>query len=65
MSVCAVVRLADNEVAAMIVADESDPPYEGTMLVDVAGKPCAVGWIYDPVVGDFIDPNPPSEDEAE
>lgn len=56
----AVVRIEDNVVVGIIIADAAtDVPYVGTFLVDVDNLPCRVGWTYDPRIGDFVDPSPP------
>jgi hypothetical protein len=56
----AVVNIEDNVVVGIIIADAStDVPYAGTFLVDVDFFDCQPGWIYDPKVGDFVNPNPP------
>jgi hypothetical protein len=61
---CAVVDLATNIVVNIIVADAAtDAAPDGCLLVNTE-SPCGIGWTYDPVIGDFIDPNPP-EQEAE
>lgn len=55
----AVVRIEDNVVVGIIVADAAtDVPYAGTFLVDVDNIFCRIGWVYDPRIGDFVDPNP-------
>lgn len=56
----AVVNIEDNVVVSIIVADASiDVPYAGTFLIDVEFTACDVGWVYDPKIGDFINPNQP------
>lgn len=55
----AVVRIDDNVVVGIIIADaSSDVPYSGTFLVDVDHVSCETGWIYDPKIGDFVPPAP-------
>jgi hypothetical protein len=55
----AVVDLATNIVTNVIVADATvDVAPGGCTLVDVDNLSCEIGWVYDPVVVDFIDPNP-------
>ena len=46
------------------MADVSDPPYADTFFVDVDHTACDVGWIYDPIVNDFVNPNPPPPDDG-
>ena len=58
MSNCAVCQLSDGLVINIIVAEPTDPAYEGTQLVLVPeGVPCDIGWTWDGTA--FIDPNPP------
>lgn len=56
MARIAVVRIADNVCISMCVAEVTDPPYDGTFLVDIDNMACDIGWIYDPVVNDFTPP---------
>jgi hypothetical protein len=62
MARVAVIDSATNIVVALIIAEASDPPYAGTFLVDADHAACDVGWLYDPVVNDFVNPNPPEEE---
>lgn len=64
MSRIAVVQIDSNIVSNLIIAEVTDPPYEGTFLVNVNDIACNIGWLYDPVTGDFTDPNPPPLDEG-
>ena len=58
----AVVDRQTNIVVNVIVADaSSDLPPDGCFLVDADNVMCDIGWAYDPVVIDFINPNPVSE----
>jgi len=62
----AVVSAETNEVLNVVVADASrDVAPDGCFLVDVDHFVCAAGWVYDPVVNDFFDPNPPEPSSAE
>lgn len=62
---CAVIDIATNTVVNMIVADAAiDAAPGGCLLVNTDG-PCNIGWVYDPVVNDFTDPNPPPPSEEE
>lgn len=52
-------------VVSLCVAEVTDPPYAGTFFVDADNAPaCAIGWEYDPIVNDFVNPNPPVEEGA-
>jgi hypothetical protein len=58
----AVVDRQTNIVVNVIVADaSSDLPPDGCLLVDIDNLACDIGWTYDPIVVDFINPNPVSE----
>tara|TARA_R110000868_G_scaffold19150_5_gene82792 strand:+ start:4405 stop:4599 length:195 start_codon:yes stop_codon:yes gene_type:complete len=60
---CAVVNLQTNIVMNVIVADAAvDPAPGGCFLVNTEGS-CNIGWVYDDVMNDFVDPNPPEEEE--
>lgn len=62
---CAVIDIATNIVVNMIVADAAvHAAPDGCLLVNT-DAPCDIGWIYDPVLGDFTNPNPPPPDEEE
>lgn len=57
----AVVDLATNIVVNIIIADASvDPAPDGCMLIDADNFFCDIGWIYDPVVNDFVAPPEPA-----
>ena len=57
MSNCAVCQLTDGLVINMIVAEPTDPPYDGTQLILIPdGVRCDIGWTWDGTT--FIDPNP-------
>jgi hypothetical protein len=58
----AVVQNSNETVINVIVADPSvDPAPEGCTLVALPeGSPVTFGWIYDPITGQFTDPNPPA-----
>lgn len=62
MARVAVISQETNVVLAIIVAEATDTPHQGTFLVDVDHTACNLGWIYDPILNDFIDPNPPPPD---
>jgi hypothetical protein len=62
MARIAVVENSSNVVIAICIADVNDPPYAGAFFVDVDNTPCDIGWIYDPVVNDFVNPNPPPDE---
>lgn len=64
MARIAVVRENDNVCVSMCIADASDPPYAGTFFIDIDNIACDIGWIYDPIIGDFVDPNPPPPDDG-
>lgn len=59
MSRIAVVRNEDNVCVNIIVAEANDPAPGGCFLVDIDNTLCNIGWVYDPLVNDFVDPNPP------
>ena len=62
----AVVDSTTNIVVNVVVADASgDVAPDGCFLVDVVNFVCAIGWVYDPVVNDFSDPNPPQPSPVE
>jgi hypothetical protein len=59
----AVVNIETMVVANIIVADAAlDTAPSGCFLVNTEG-PCNIGWVYDDVMNDFVDPNPPEEEE--
>lgn len=61
----AVVDRSTNIVVNVIMADAStDLPPDGCVLVDVDHLACEIGWVYDPVLIDFRNPNPPVEPVA-
>lgn len=62
MARCAVVQQSDNVCINIIMADVHDPAPIGCFLVDVDNMACDIGWIYDPVMNDFVNPNPPPPD---
>lgn len=62
MARIAVVRNEDNVCVNIIVADVYDPAPEGCFFVDVDNMACDIGWIYDPVMNDFTDPDAPPLD---
>jgi hypothetical protein len=56
----AVVEIATNIVVNVIVVESlNDISPDGCFLVDADHAICAIGWAYDPVINDFIDPSPP------
>lgn len=62
----AVVSAETSIVANVVVADAtSDIAPDGCFLIDVDNFVCAVGWVFDPVVNDFYDPNPPEPSPVE
>jgi hypothetical protein len=55
----ALVENVTNIVVNIIMADPSvDPAPDGYFLIDVDNMACGIGWTYDPVMNDFINPNP-------
>lgn len=65
MARCAVVQQSDNLVVNVIIADASDAPPDGCILVDVDNFPQAtIGCTYDPVMVDFVCPMPPQPEGA-
>jgi hypothetical protein len=57
MSNCAVCQLSDGLVVNIIVADPTDPAYDGTQLILIPdGVMCDIGWTWDGTT--FINPNP-------
>lgn len=52
----AVVRLSDNVVENMVVADDESTAPDGSFLVNVQDVFCDIGWIYDPVSNAFSAP---------
>lgn len=64
MARCAVVRSADNVCTNIIMASTQDPAPDGCFLVDVDNMACDIGWVYDPVMNDFVNPNPPPDPET-
>lgn len=59
----AVVDLATNVVVNIIVADaSSDPPPEDCILIDVENMICNIGWVFDPIMIDFVPPPEPIEE---
>lgn len=47
-------------VVNVIVVDSlNDVAPDGSFLVDADNSVCAIGWVYDPIVNDFYDLNPP------
>lgn len=64
MARVAVVDVSTKTVLSIIIADAGEMPYPGTFLVDVDNIPCDVGWVYDPVVNDFVNPNPLPPEEV-
>jgi hypothetical protein len=63
MSKCAVVQQSDNVCVNLIIAEASDPAPDGCFLVDIDNMACDIGWIYDPIMNDFINPAPPPPPE--
>lgn len=57
---CALVQNSDNTVLNIIVADPAvDPAPAGCILIGLSDdSPVSFGWLYDPVTGQFTDPNP-------
>jgi len=57
MANCAVCQLIDGLVINIIVADPTDPPYDGTQLIEIFdGVMCDIGWVWDGT--QFVNPNP-------
>ena len=60
---CAVVQMVDGLVVNIIMAQPGDEPPVGCELIEIMnGQPCDIGWYWDGT--NFIDPNPPPQDEA-
>ncbi len=56
----AVVDTATNVVVNVIVVEDlNGVPPAGCFLSDADNSVCGIGWVYDPIVNDFVDPNPP------
>lgn len=55
MSVCAVVRIEDNKVENIIVAEPTYLPPNNTYLVICDDNLCDIGWIWNGI--EFINPN--------
>lgn len=54
------MQTATNKVVNVIVVENLDCiPADGCFLIDADYSTCQIGWFYDPVVNDFVDPNPP------
>lgn len=52
-------------VENMIVADPAiDPPVGDYLMIDITNLICNIGWTYDPINNNFINPNPPSDGSA-
>jgi hypothetical protein len=62
MARIAVVRVQDNVCVTLCIADVNDPPYAGTYFVVVDHIACDIGWVCNPLIGDFINPNPPPDE---
>lgn len=63
MSRCAVVNISDNTVVNVIVAEVTDLAPDGTFLVELQdGVGVNMGYVWDG--GQFIDPNPPVEEDT-
>lgn len=60
---CAFVNSATNIVENIIMADPTvDIPPPGYLIIGLPDDSLVTfGWVYDPVTGQFTDPNPPSE----
>lgn len=56
---CAYINQLTNVVENLIVADPStDPVPDGYFLVGLPDdSPVAIGWVYIPSTGQFVDPN--------
>lgn len=63
---CAIVNKNTMIVENIIVADPiTDDPPVGCILVGMAySEPCDIGWIYNPAINTFSDPNPPPQQEV-
>lgn len=57
MARIAVVRNEDNICVNVIIAEVTDLAPIDSFLIDVDNMMCDIGWRYDPIVNDFIDPN--------
>lgn len=55
---CALIRIADNIVVNLIVADPvNDPAPFGCVIVGLAdGSQVSIGWLYNPVTNEFTNP---------
>ena len=60
----AVVRTVDNVCVNTIIAETYTPAPIGCVLINIDNIYCGPGWIYDPVINDFYDPNPPPPEEG-
>jgi hypothetical protein len=61
----AVVNSDTNLVVNVIVVNSLDDiAPENCCLIDVDHMVCSIGWVYDPVINDFVDPNLPPLEEA-
>jgi len=50
-------------VENMIVADPAiDPALGDYLMIDISNLFCKIGWKYDPIANDFINPTPPLEE---
>lgn len=57
MSRMAVVNEENNICVNVIIAEIEDMAPDRCFLIDIDSTLCDIGWIYDPVVNDFVDPN--------
>ncbi len=62
----AVVEIATNIVVNVIVVESlNDISPDGCFLVDADHSTCQIGWVYDSIINDFVDPDPPLIIEGE
>jgi hypothetical protein len=63
MARIAVCQLSDNVVVNVIIAEVTDPVFEGTQFIEIQdGVWCDIGAIWNGT--DFTNPNPPPQEEV-
>lgn len=61
----ALVNKETNIVENIIMADpQVDATPEGYLMIDVENFRCDIGWVFDPIMIDFVNPNPPVEESV-
>jgi hypothetical protein len=48
-----------------VVESLNDISPDGCFLVDADHSTCQIGWVYDSIINDFVDPDPPLIIEGE